>query len=91
MQNKPCEEPPLEVVPGRADLTHGYSKRRNVFRVTCGPQGAEYLLQCDSSQNMLHWVTTIHKSVTPPLSVFFSTQVKVFENNLPIIVDVHSI
>lgn len=29
-------------------------------------QGAEYLLQCDDSQSMLHWVTAIHRSVSPP-------------------------
>jgi hypothetical protein len=68
--NKPCEEPPLEVVPGRADLTHSYTKRRNVLRVLCG-QGAEYLLQCEDSQTMLNWVTAInrlnggHKVVEP--------------------------
>jgi hypothetical protein len=58
--NKPCDEPPLEVVPGRADLTHGYTKRKCVFRVVCS-QGGEYLMQSEDSQAMLHWVTAVHR------------------------------
>ena len=60
-QNKPCDEPPLEVVPGRADLTHGYTRRKCVFRVVCS-QAGEYLMQSEDSQAMLHWVTAIHRS-----------------------------
>ena len=55
------------MVPARADLTHSYTKRRNVFRVISG-QGAEFLLQCETSESMLHWVTTITRSAPHTLT-----------------------
>ena len=56
VQNKPCDEPPIVVVPSLSDVAQ--SRKKCVFRVII-PDGSEYLLQAESHESMRHWVNAI--------------------------------
>ena len=43
-QNKPCEEPPITVIASLADIAHGYTKRKYVFKIVTA-LGSEFLMQ----------------------------------------------
>lgn len=62
VQNKPCDEPPLEVVPSSTEMATNYSKKKFVFRVSTA-QGSEYLLQVSGHSiqcSGIHWLGIVH-------------------------------
>ncbi|XP_050676650.1 spectrin beta chain, non-erythrocytic 5 isoform X3 [Leptidea sinapis] len=62
--------PPVVILHARCEPASDYTKRPNVFRLSC-TDGAEYLFSCASRAMMMEWVAKIsfHASLPPQLQL----------------------
>ena len=62
------DEQPISVKASIVDIAHGYTKKKNVFRLQTYNM-SEYLFQAEDQETMLSWIEAIKRNNNPDKDV----------------------